>query len=89
MKANTRVLTAHVPINLAEKIDQLSEQMDRSRGWIIKQALTNWILAQEEHRQLTLDALADVDAGNLFSQQAVQMWVDSLDTDNPLIAPQK
>ncbi|MFM0627893.1 ribbon-helix-helix domain-containing protein [Paraburkholderia xenovorans] len=43
----TRVLTAHVPLPLAEKVDQLATRLDRSRGWIIKQALAAWIEQQE------------------------------------------
>ena len=35
----TRVLTAHVPIELANKVDELAERLERSRGWIVKQAL--------------------------------------------------
>jgi predicted transcriptional regulator len=89
MKANTKVLTAHVPINIAEKLDQLSEQLDRTRGWIIKQALTTWITQQEEYRKLTMEALADVDVGNFVSQESVQTWADSLDTENPLPVPEK
>lgn len=87
MKINTRVITAHVPINLAETLDQLTEQLDRSRGWIIKQALTDWIAQQETHHQLTLEALADVDAGNVISQQAVEAWANRLGTNNPLPIP--
>jgi predicted transcriptional regulator len=87
MKANTRVITAHVPIHLAETLDQLTEQLDRSRGWIIKQALTDWITQQAARHQLTLEALADVDAGNVISQQAVLAWANSLGTDNPLPIP--
>ena len=89
MKANTRVLTAHVPIHMAEKIDQLTEELDRSRGWIVKQALTSWIAQQEERRQLTIEALADVDKGNLFSQSDVQTWAESLGTNKPLPIPHK
>ena len=39
----TRVLTAHVPSALAKKVDQLANRLERSRGWIIKQALSAWI----------------------------------------------
>ena len=38
--ANTKVLTAHVPLPLAEKVDQLANRLERSRGWVIKQALS-------------------------------------------------
>jgi predicted transcriptional regulator len=80
-------MTAHVPINLAEKVDQLADQLERSRGWIIKQALVAWIDCEEERRRLTLEALADVDAGNIIEHQSVQAWANSLDSDNPLSIP--
>ncbi|WP_208635772.1 ribbon-helix-helix domain-containing protein [Caballeronia pedi] len=46
---NTRVITAHVPLPLAEQVDQLAARLDRSRGWIVRQALAAWI-EQEEAR---------------------------------------
>ena len=83
----TKVLTAHVPLPLAEKVDEMATRLERSRGWIVKQALSAWIAQEEERRQLTLEALADVDAGRVIDHQAIQAWADSLDTDNPLPAP--
>jgi predicted transcriptional regulator len=84
---NTKVLTAHVPLPLAEKIDEMAERLERSRGWIVKQALTAWVEQEEERRRLTLEALADVDAGRLVDHGAVQAWANSLDTDTPLPKP--
>lgn len=84
---NTKVLTAHVPLALAEKVDQMAIRLERSRGWIVKQALTAWIEQEEERRRLTLEALADVDAGRVIDHQAVQAWADSLDTGTPLPVP--
>ena len=83
----TKVLTTHVPLPLAEKIDKMAARMERSRGWIVKQALAAWIDQEEERRQLTLEALADVDAGHVIDHQAVQAWADSLDADKPLPVP--
>ncbi|MGO8586973.1 CopG family ribbon-helix-helix protein, partial [Rhizobium ruizarguesonis] len=51
----TKVLTAHVPLQLAQKVDQLASRLERSRGWIVKQALTAWIDQEEERRRLTLE----------------------------------
>ncbi len=85
--ADTKVLTAHVPLPLAEKIDQLAARLERSRGWIVKQALTAWIDQEEERSRLTREALADVDAGRLIDHQAVQAWADSLGTGAPLPVP--
>lgn len=38
-KDETRLLTAHLPIPLAYKVDQLADHLERSRDWIVKQAL--------------------------------------------------
>lgn len=83
----TKVLTAHVPLPLAEKVDELAVRLERSRGWIMKQALTAWIDQEEERRRLTLEALTDVDSGLLIDHQSVQAWAESLDSATPLPAP--
>ena len=86
-KTETRVLTAHVPVPLAEKVDQIANRLERSRGWIMKQALMTWIDQEEERDRLTREALTDVDAGLVVDHQAVQAWADSLSTDKPLPTP--
>jgi predicted transcriptional regulator len=86
-QAETKVLTAHLPRDMAEKIDQLADRLDRPRAWIVKQALADWIDQEEERERLTREALADVDAGRVIDHQAVQSWADSLGTDKPLPVP--
>lgn len=86
-QAETKVLTAHVPLPLAEKVDQLSVRLERSRGWIVKQALAAWVDQEEERSRLTREALADVDAGQVIDHQSVQAWADSLGTDQALPVP--
>ena len=83
----TKALTAQVPLPLAEKVDQMAARLERSRGWIIKQALSAWIDQEEERSRLTHEALSDVDAGRVIDHQAVQAWADSLDTGTPLPPP--
>ena len=61
-QAPTKVLTAHVPLPLANKVDQMAARLERSRGWIMKQALSAWIAQEEARDRLTQEALADVDA---------------------------
>jgi len=83
----TRVLTAHIPAPLADKVDELAARLERSRAWIVKQALTAWVDQEEERRRLTLEALADVDAGRVIDHQSMLAWADSLDSDHPLPPP--
>jgi predicted transcriptional regulator len=65
----------------------MAARLERSRGWIVKQALSAWIDQEEERRRLTLEALDDVEVGRIIDHQAVQAWAESLDTDNPLPLP--
>ncbi len=85
--SGTKVLTAHVPLSLAEKVDLMAERLERSRGWIMKQALTAWLDHEEERERLTREALLDVDADRVIDHQAVQAWADSLGSDEPLPVP--
>jgi predicted transcriptional regulator len=87
VQAATKVLTAHIPLPLAEKVDKMATVLERSRGWIMKQALSDWINQEEERNRLTQEALSDVDAGQFIDHHAVQSWADSLSSDNPLPPP--
>lgn len=83
----TKVLTAHVPLPLADKVDQLAARLERSRGWIVKQALSAWVAQEEERSRLTREAMEDVEAGRVIDHQTMQAWADSLETDSPLPPP--
>ncbi|WP_445766577.1 CopG family ribbon-helix-helix protein [Rheinheimera sp.] len=86
-QAGTKVLTAHIPLPLAERVDQVAGRLERSRGWIMKQALSAWLEQEEERERLTREALADVDAGQVIDHQAVLAWAESLGNDQPLPVP--
>lgn len=89
MANETKVLTAHVPLALAEKVEAMAARLERSRGWVMKQALAAWVDLEEERHRMTLEALADVDAGRVIDHQAIKAWADSLNTDAPLPSPMK
>jgi len=84
---STKVLTAHIPLPLAEQVDLIAARLERSRGWIVKQALSAWVGQEEERRRLTLEALTDVDTGHVVDHLDVKSWANSLDTETPLPAP--
>jgi predicted transcriptional regulator len=84
---NTRVVTAHLPVDLADKMDRIAAEMDRPRGWIVKQALAAWIDREEWRDRLTREAMAELDAGHVVEGDVVSTWVDSLGTENPLPKP--
>jgi predicted transcriptional regulator len=87
LSMDTTVLKAQLPTPLAEKIDRLAARLDRSRDWVVEQALGAWIDREERQRTMTLEGMADVDAGRFIDQSAMEAWADSLDTDSPAPAP--
>ena len=87
MVTETRVLTAHVPLSLVEKVEAMASRLKRSRGWVMKQALAAWVDQEEERHRMTLQGLDDVDAGRVIDHQAIQAWADRLSTDKPLPPP--
>ena len=75
---STRVVTAHLPSDLAKKLDGLADRLDRPKGWIVKEAITAFVALEERRYALTLEALADVDAGRTVEHAEVQAWAETL-----------
>jgi len=50
--------------------------------------LSAWIEHEEERQRLTMEAMADVDAGRVIDHRAVQEWAESLGAETPLPLPQ-
>jgi predicted transcriptional regulator len=86
---DTKVLTAHVPLDLAERVEAMAARLERSRGWVMKQALAAWVDLEEERHRMTLEALADVDVGHVIDHQAIEAWASSLGSRKPLPPPVK
>ena len=73
---DTRVVTSHLPTDLAEKLDGLAERLDRPKGWIVKQAIASYVALEEERHRMTLEALEDVDAGRAVDHAEIEAWAD-------------
>ncbi|MGN6487144.1 MAG: CopG family ribbon-helix-helix protein [Devosia sp.] len=84
---STRVLTAHIPEELAEKVDRYAKSMERSRAWIVKRALTDWVDWEEDKDRRTREALESADRVGTIPHEEVAAWAKSLSTDNPLPRP--
>ena len=89
MSSETKIMTVHVPRALAERVDAMAARLERSRGWVMTQALAAWVEQGDERHRLTLEALADVDADRVIDHQAIQAWADSLGSRKPLPPPVK
>jgi predicted transcriptional regulator len=83
----TKVLSADLPEELANKVDELAAKLDRPTESIVTEALSAWVELEEERHRLTLEGLADVDAGRLIDDAEIEAWIKGLETDPSLPAP--
>ena len=83
----SRPVTTHLPVELVEELDRYAGRMDRSRGWIVKEAVGEWIEREAERDRLTREALESADAGRLIDHERVEEWLDSLGSESPGPAP--
>ena len=70
----TRVVTSHLPADLAEKLDGLAQRLDRPKGWIVKQAIASYVALEEMRDRLTREALADVTAKRTRDHSEIEAW---------------
>ncbi len=75
---STRVVTAHLPKELATKLDGLAERLDRPRGWLVKEAVEAYVGLAEERQRETQAALEEVDAGRVVDHGEVERWTETL-----------
>lgn len=71
MSDQARVVTAKLPDKLVSRLDEIAERIDRSKSWIVREAVSEWLAEEQRRYELTLDALADVDAGRTIPHEEV------------------
>ncbi len=71
-----RVVTAKLPEELAARLDKAGERIERSKSWIIRQAVAEWLAEEQRRDELTREALAQVDAGETFTHEEVLAMVE-------------
>lgn len=60
-----QTISAQIPVELALAVENLAAELDRSKSWVIKEALLSMLAERERRHQSVLAGLADVDAGRV------------------------
>jgi RHH-type transcriptional regulator, rel operon repressor / antitoxin RelB len=64
MAADTVVLTVCIPVALQQQLGTVAQAMERSRAWVIAQALEHFVAVQTWQVAEIHKALAEADAGD-------------------------
>ncbi|HCB5683132.1 TPA: ribbon-helix-helix protein, CopG family [Salmonella enterica subsp. enterica serovar Wien] len=62
-----QTISAQIPVELAAAVENLAVELDRSKSWVIKEALLSMLAERERRHQSIQAGLADVDAGHVVS----------------------
>ena len=76
-------LTAHVTDQLIKEIDFVSKRLDRSRAWVVKEAVREYLERSAEDQKRwdeTLEAIEAADRGEILPADGVLAWVDTWGT---------
>jgi predicted transcriptional regulator len=51
-----RVVTAKLPSDLVLQMDEATERMDRSKSWIVREAVREWLAEERRRNELEMAA---------------------------------
>ena len=84
------VTTVRLQTETEQHLEAIANRMQRSKGWVISQALTEYIEKQQlemDRCQQTLEAMESAAKGNVVAAGDVHDWLGSWGTGNEQKAP--
>jgi len=84
------ITSVRIPDDIEKPLESLSKKLDRSKSYLINQAIKEFIARQslEDSRwQDTLEALKSIKAGKSIDEEDVNAWLNSWGTNDRKSAP--
>lgn len=76
--------------DLEEKLEVTATKLQRTKGWIINDALRQYIIREEKKLRMleeTQEAIADIEAQRVISGEEVMKWLETWGTAGESQAP--
>lgn len=80
--------TMRLDPELKDWLEAEAKRKDRSAAYVAKQAIQDLKNKTEAKAQIIHEAIAEADKGVFISEEKMNAWMDSWDTDNELAPPQ-
>ena len=71
-----RVVTAKLPDDVVERMDMIADRIERSKSWIVREAIVQWLDEEQRRHALTMDALKEVDEGRMIDHEDLKTWAE-------------
>jgi len=76
MSKDGRIVTANLPEDLVARMEAVANRIDRSKSWIVREAVAEWLAEEQRRYELTLEALRDVEEGRTIPHEEVLAMVE-------------
>jgi predicted transcriptional regulator len=86
-----RVTTVRLQVDVEQQLDAIAGRLNRSKGWVINQALAEYIEKQQlelDRWQQTLAAMESAAQGKVVDANEVHSWLQSWGTEDEQDAPE-
>jgi predicted transcriptional regulator len=83
--------SVRMPDELLAQLEATAEKLRRSKGWIINDAVKEYLAKQEREARMveeTREALADIRAGRVIDSTDIIDWLDSWGSDDEKTPPE-
>ena len=68
--AEGRVVTTNLPQDIFAQIDKIATRLDRSKTWIIRQAVTEWLAEERRRHELAMEFAESGEENGLGGEQS-------------------
>lgn len=75
--STTKVVTTHLPEQLADRLDRHAVLTERSRAWVMKRALENYLDWEDEKDRLTVKAMEHADKFGTIPHEEVVAYFEA------------
>ncbi|MFG1497870.1 ribbon-helix-helix protein, CopG family [Saccharospirillum sp. HFRX-1] len=85
------VTTVRLQAEIEQHLETIAKQLHRSKGWVINQALSEYIEKQQLEQarwQQTLEAMESAAQGKVVDAGEVHTWLNSWGSDREQDAPE-
>ncbi len=86
------ITSVRIEDDLEKVLEKVAHDVRRSKGWLINEALREYLCNFEQEKQRwqdTLEALEDIRMGRVVDGNKVHAWLESWGTGNELSIPIK
>ncbi|WP_374526426.1 CopG family ribbon-helix-helix protein [Sphingopyxis sp.] len=72
----TSPISARIDAGVLNGLDQLAERYDRSRSWLVAQAVREYVERETEFLEFVKAGEDDIAAGRIYTQEEVEAWLE-------------